>query len=81
MDSCITTLDRVNAKAGLYLKLSTEYPTHTYTPWEKGKQTKFDSKNKRVVKIEYNNKNKSILMNAEVRNAWKKELRKYVRIR
>ena len=34
-----------------------------------------------VVKIECDNKNKSLLMNAEVRNAWKKELRKYVGIR
>ena len=66
----ITLLDRANAKAGVHLELSTGYSRHTYTPWE-SKKTKFDSKNKMVVKIECNNKNKSILINVEVRNAWK----------
>ena len=81
VDGDITTLNRANAKAGVHLELSTGYPPHTYTPWEKGKKTKFDTKNKMMVKIECDNKNKSILMNAEVRIAWKKELRKYVGIR
>ena len=70
VDGDITTLDRANAKAGVHLELSSGYPPHTYTPWEKGKKTKFDSKNKMVVKIECDNKNKSILMNQEVRIAW-----------
>ena len=52
VDGCITTLDRANAKAGVHFELSTGYTPHTYTPWEKGKKTKFDSKNKMVVKIE-----------------------------
>ena len=33
-----------------------------------------------VVRIECNSKNKRFLMNAAVRNAWKKELRKYLGI-
>ena len=81
VDGNITTLDRANAKAGVHLELSSGYPPHTYTPWGKSKETKFDSKNKMVVKIECDNKNKSILVNPEVRIAWKKELRKYVAIR
>ena len=80
-DPFIALLDRANARAGVHLKISSGYPPHTYTPWEKGKKTKFDSKNKMVVRMECDSKNKSILMNAAVRNAWNKELRKYVAIR
>ena len=77
----IAFIDRANTKAGVHLELSAGYPPHTYTPWKKGKKTKFDSKNKMVVKFECDSKNKSALMNAEVRNVRKKELRKYIAIR
>ena len=65
-DPFITLLDRANARAGIHLELSAGYPPHTYTPWAKGARAKFDSKNKMVIRIECDSKNKSVLMNAAV---------------
>ena len=62
-DASITTIDRCNAKLGMNIVLSIGYPPFNYNAYAKGQKQIYDSKNKMVVLIEFDGKNRTVLTN------------------
>ena len=80
-DASATTIDWCNAKLGMNIVLSIDYPPFNYNACAKGQKQKYDSKNKMVVLIEFDGKNRTVLTNIKFQRVWKKEMRLTMGIR
>ena len=68
-DLSILTINCGNARIGIHILLSIGYPLNNYTPYKKGKKIKFGIKDKMVLRIQFDIRNKTVLVHSAVRKA------------